>query len=87
MLKNTGSEQSKRAICFNRSFSTSERATCLHERVVSDKDVVQFLSRVSVVENSCVTVNIEAFEPATCDSEPERGAEGEEAHRVVVYFA
>ena len=30
---------------------------------------------------------VEALEPATCDSEPERGAEGEEALKVVVYFA
>ena len=49
--------------------------------------MVQLLSRVSVVQNSFVTVNFEAFEPATCDSEPERGAEGEEVLRVVVYFA
>ena len=55
--------------------------------MVSDKDVVQFLSRVSVVENPCVTVNVEVFEPATCNSEPERGAEREETLRVVVYFA
>ena len=55
--------------------------------MVSDKNVVQFLSRVSVVENPFVTMNVEAFEPATCVSEPEWGAEGEEALRVVVYFA
>ena len=64
------------------SFSTTVHAIGLHKGTVYDKDMIKLFSCSIPVGNSCFHVNIEALEPAACDSESDRGAEEKKALRV-----